>query len=110
MQFNLPVELVSRFSGDGLIARDGSGTLEHLSLVPADGPGRYTVYIDDVQVVKANTVTYSLIDPPAGIGIDEITGRITWNTGEIAIPATNSIRVRISNQVFPPMAMAWAIG
>jgi hypothetical protein len=105
VQFNLPIEPVSRFTGDGVIARDGSGTLEHLSLVPADGSGRYTVYIDDVQVVKANTVTYSLIDPPAGVGIDEITGRITWNTGEIAIPATNSIRVRISNQVFPPMAV-----
>jgi hypothetical protein len=45
VQFNLPAEPVAPFTGNGVVAGSGLGSaaLEHLALVPADGPGRYTI-------------------------------------------------------------------
>src|SRR4030095_6873515 len=37
--------------------------------------------------------------------VDALTGKLSWNLGEGPLPATNLVRVRISNQVFPPMVM-----
>jgi hypothetical protein len=106
VQFDLPADPVAGFTGDGVLAAGGGSTvLEHLALVPADGPGRYTIYVDNVQVVRANTITYSLVAPPAGVSVDALTGKLSWNLGEGPLPATNLVRVRMSNQVFPPMVM-----
>jgi hypothetical protein len=101
--FNFSRESVAAFTGDGVLAVNSPGILEALALVPADGSGRYTVYIDNVQVIRTNTLTYSLIDPPAGVSIDDTTGILYWAVGDLTVPATNSVTVSISNQVFPPM-------
>lgn len=51
--FFIPHEPISSFVGNGVLnSTTGRGTLEHLALVPADGAGAYTIYLDNLQVIE----------------------------------------------------------
>jgi len=44
--------------------------------------------------VPGQNLTYSLLESPAGMGIDDGTGQLTWNPAEDQGPGTYTIRVR----------------
>ena len=83
LDFNLPVEPCTNFSGGNSILATGKGVLEHLILRGEGGTGAYTVYVDDFQVVNtqslpgtvtmkaASTLTFSAsaTDPDPGTGL-----------------------------------------
>jgi hypothetical protein len=52
VQFFSPYEPVRAFTGNGVLETStGKGVLEHLALVPANGAGAYTLYLDNFQVI-----------------------------------------------------------
>ncbi|MDB6027696.1 MAG: hypothetical protein JWM68_3919, partial [Verrucomicrobiales bacterium] len=51
LEFDLPSEPCTNFSGGNSVLASGKGVLEHLALVGAGGTGAYTVYVDNLQVV-----------------------------------------------------------
>jgi hypothetical protein len=51
LSFFLPYEPVRGFTGNGILQTStGKGVFEHLELVPAAGPGTYTIYLDNFRV------------------------------------------------------------
>ena len=123
VEFNLPGEPMSAFTGDGtLSSATGKGVLEALALLPAAGNGPYNVYLDNFAVVTVSTnamvdpdttftltnsatdadaplqaLTFSL-DPgaPEGAEIDPDTGVFTWTPSNQS-PRTNWITVRVTD-------------
>ncbi|MEI8045113.1 MAG: immunoglobulin domain-containing protein, partial [Verrucomicrobiota bacterium] len=52
LEFFIPYEPVSAFTGNGILeSTTGKGVLEHLTLVPASGTGAYNLYLDNFQVL-----------------------------------------------------------
>ncbi|MDB6023840.1 MAG: N-acetylmuramoyl-L-alanine amidase family 2 [Verrucomicrobiales bacterium] len=122
LEFNLPSEATSAFTGNGVLAT-GKGVLEHLALVPAGGMGVYNAYFDNFQVVSVTTnlvvdtgtslsftasatdadlpgqnLTFSLgTNAPAGSEIDPATGVFSWTPDSIQGPSTNVITVTVTD-------------
>src|SRR5207344_865964 len=53
--------------------------------------------------LPANTLTYSLIAPPAGVTIST-SGVITWTPSEAQGPSTNVITTVVSDNGVPPLS------
>ncbi len=122
LEFNLPAEGVTAFTGNGVLA-SGKGVLEHLALVPAGGLGAYNVYVDNFQVVSvttnltvdtAETITFTATatdadvpgqnlsfslgtNAPAGAEIDPLSGIFTWTPDASQGPSTNVITVKVTD-------------
>lgn len=64
LTFDIDNEPTVGFSGNGVIDKGatGKGVLEHLAIVPLDGPGTYKVYLDNFEVT-------SVPEPAAYAGI-----------------------------------------
>lgn len=56
LEFDLPAEACTNFSGGNSVLASGKGVLEHLALVGAGGTGAYTVYLDNFQVVTTTAL------------------------------------------------------
>ena len=123
LEFNLPAEYCTNFSGGNSVLATGKGTFEHLALVPNGGMGAYTVYVDNFEVIwtptlpstvtlNANstfTFTASGTDPDPGSGldfgldadtvagatIDPATGAFTWTPTTSG--TTNAISVFVND-------------
>jgi N-acetyl-anhydromuramyl-L-alanine amidase AmpD len=122
LEFNLPAEPITAFTGNGVLA-PGKGVLEELALVPAGGLGQYNVYFDDFEVVTITTnlivdtgstitftatatdadlpaqnLTFSLgTNAPAGADIDPLTGLFSWIPSAAQGPSTNAITVTVTD-------------
>ncbi|NOS70645.1 MAG: hypothetical protein HOP33_12035 [Verrucomicrobia bacterium] len=55
--------------------------------------------------LPANTLSYSLINPPQGAVIDQVTGVISWTPTEAQGPSTNACSVRIADNGSPTLAV-----
>ena len=125
LEFNLPAETITAFpsSGNGVLTSTTSkGVLDHLALTPAGGMGVYNVYFDDLEVVTvstnlvvnngqtvtfsssatdadfpAQTLTFSLDNPPEGATINASTGDFSWTPSAAQAPSTNVITVRVTD-------------
>jgi hypothetical protein len=53
--------------------------------------------------IPANTLTFSIISPPAGMTIDPATGAITWAPNESQGPGINTITVIVTDDGSPPL-------
>ncbi|MDB6028121.1 MAG: hypothetical protein JWM68_4344, partial [Verrucomicrobiales bacterium] len=123
VEFNLPSEYCTNFSGGNSVLAGGKGVLEHLALAPNGGTGAYTVYLDNFEVVTTpalpSTVTMNAgsvftftasgsdpdpgnglqfgldADAPAGTSIDLTTGAFTWTPGVAG--TTNTITVFVND-------------
>ena len=123
LEFDLPAESCTNFSGGNSILSTGRGVLEHLALVPAGGTGAYTVYLDNFEVVTTTTLPGTLsmnagstltftatatdVDPgsglsfgldadaPSGASINMTSGAFTWTPSTIG--TTNSIAVFVND-------------
>src|SRR5207244_4277575 len=51
----------------------------------------------------ANTLTYSLVNPPTGANIDT-NGLITWTPSEAQGPSTNTLTTVVTDNGFPPLS------
>jgi len=75
------------FTGDGYLdSTTGKGVLDGLALTPADGTGVYTLFIDNVQSVPLQGLTYSLDVAPPDATIDQYNGLIRWT-----VPAAEGV-------------------
>ncbi len=54
--------------------------------------------------IPANTLTFSLISPPAGMMIDSTTGAINWTPTESQGPSINTITVVVTDDGSPPLS------
>ena len=54
--------------------------------------------------IPTNTLTFSLISPPAGMNINPATGEITWTPGEDQGPSVNSITVVVTDDGTPNLS------
>ena len=52
-----------------------------------------------------NTLTFSLLSPPAGMTIDPNTGAITWTPGVLQSPSTNTIKVVVTDNGLPNLSV-----
>ncbi|MDB6024368.1 MAG: hypothetical protein JWM68_591 [Verrucomicrobiales bacterium] len=123
VEFVLPAEYCTNFSGGNSVLASGKGTLEHLALVPNGGMGAYTVYVDNFEAIwtpalpstvtlNANstiTFTASATDPDPGSGfdfgldadaapgssIDAATGAFTWTPTTAG--TTNAVTVFVND-------------
>ncbi len=103
LSFNLPIEPVSSFTGNGVLeSTTGKGVLEHLALVPADGSGTYNIYLDNFAVIASNVLVFSLEGAPAGASIDPSTGRFTWTPTEAQGPGVYPMTIRVTDNRFDP--------
>ena len=133
LDFNLPAEPITAFTGDGILA-SGKGVFECLALVPVSGVGVYNIYFDDLEVVKGSTnlnvdagqtitITNTASDAdrdPSGIGqlltfslgasaptnavIDPDTGVFTWTPLPEQSPSTNIIPVIVTDNGSPALS------
>jgi len=89
----------SLVGGNGLLeSTTGKGVLENVGLVPADGLGEYTVYLDNFQSVGPNSIRFSLDPPsPPDATIDPFSGVIHWVTPAVA--STNTFTVRATDHL-----------
>jgi len=85
--------------GNGLLeSSTGKGVLENIGLVPADGLGDYTIYLDNFQSVGPNAIRFNLDPPsPPDATIDPFTGVIHWTTPAVA--STNLFTVRATDHL-----------
>ncbi len=133
LEFDFPTELIAAFPGSGngvLSSTTGKGVLEHLAIVPNDGNGAYTVYLDNFEVVTPSSnfvvdtgktitmnnsatdaddpkqaLTFSL-EPgaPDNAEIDSKSGTLTWTPRADQSPSTNVIGIRVSDDGTPNMS------
>jgi hypothetical protein len=61
LDFNLPAEPCTNFSGGNSILAAGRGVLEHLILRGEGGTGAYTVYIDNFSVVSTTNLPTTVV-------------------------------------------------
>jgi hypothetical protein len=54
--------------------------------------------------IPANTLTFSLLSPPAGMNINPSTGAISWTPTEAQGPSTNTITVRVTDNGSPNLS------
>src|SRR5207302_2023015 len=54
--------------------------------------------------LPANTLTFSLVSPPAGMIIDPSSGVLTWTPTEAQGPSTNAIRVKVTDNGTPALS------
>src|SRR5213080_2387146 len=54
--------------------------------------------------LPANTLTFSLVSPPAGMSIDPSSGVLTWTPTEAQGPSTNVISVKVTDNGSPPLS------
>src|SRR4029453_11438532 len=54
--------------------------------------------------LPANTLTFTLISPPAGAAINPVTGMFTWTPTEAQGPSTNVISVRVTDNGSPNLS------
>ncbi len=107
LRFNIPVEPVTSFSGNGVLeSTTGKGVLQHLALVGDAGNGEYRVWFDNFTLSETNAVTYSL-DPgaPPGATIDPLTGVFTWDT-QSQTGGVYTVTVRATDNSSPPLSDA----
>ena len=105
LQFDLPEEPVSPFTGNGVLeSTTGLGVLEHLTIAPGSASVDHDVYLDNFVVVENNTLTYSLIAPPAGATIDPQTGIITWSPTAAQAGAAYTLTVQVIDAGSPPLS------
>ncbi len=105
LSFNLPVEPVRAFTGNGVLSSaTGKGTIEHLAFVPGAGSGAYNVYLDNFTQTLPNALTYSLdAGAPAGAMINATNGTFNWTAPSVASPVTNTFTVRVTDNGMPSM-------
>lgn len=99
LEFDLPAERIVNFSGGNgrLETASGLGVLEHLTLVPADGPGEYKIFLDNFEVNSPVFRQFSLgSGAPPGAAVGAETGVFSWTPSEAQGPSTNQITVRVS--------------
>ena len=105
LQFDLPFESVSAFNGNGVLeSTTGLGVLEHLAIAPGSASVDHDVYLDNFVVVENNTLTYSLIAPPAGATIEPQTGVIAWSPTAAQAGADYTLTVQVIDAGSPPLA------
>ena len=105
LQFDLPSESVSAFTGNGMLeSTTGLGVLEHLTIAPGSASVDQDVYLDNFVVVENNTLTYSLVGPPAGAAIDPRTGVINWSPTAAQAGAAYTLTVQVIDAGSPPLA------
>ncbi len=105
LQFDLPFESVSTFTGNGVLeSTTGLGVLEHLAIAPGSASVDHDVYLDNFVVVENNTLTYSLIAPPAGATIDPQTGVITWSPTAAQAGIAYTFTVQVTDAGSPPLS------
>ncbi|MDB6025946.1 MAG: putative Ig domain protein [Verrucomicrobiales bacterium] len=133
LEFDLPNEAIAAFPGSGngvLSTTTGKGVLEHLAIVPNNGNGAYTVYLDNFEVVMPSSLfvvdtgktitmnnsaadaddpkqalTFSL-EPgsPEGAEIDSKSGTLTWTPTAAQSPSTNVIGIRVTDDGTPTLS------
>src|SRR5213078_1131652 len=54
--------------------------------------------------LPANTLTFSLVSPPAGMSIDPSSGVLTWTPTETQGPSTNVISVKVTDNGTPALS------
>src|SRR5439155_13438835 len=54
--------------------------------------------------LPTNTLTFSLVSPPAGMSIDPISGVVTWRPTEAQGPSTNLIKVKVTDNGTPALS------
>ena len=105
LQFNLPTEPVRGFTGNGVLeSTTGLGALEHLAIAPGSASIDHDVYLDNFVVVENNTLTYSLVAPPAGATIDPQTGVITWSPTAVQAGAAYTLTVQVTDAGSPSLS------
>ena len=131
LDFNLPAETISAFSGNGVLAT-GKGVLEHLAIVPNGGMGAYTIYLDEFETLStisgnnitidtgdtltfgctatdpdlpAQDFTYSLgAGAPTNAVIDDASGAFSWKTTPEQGGTTNVITVTVTDSGSPTLS------
>lgn len=104
LEFDLPHEPAHSFSGGNevLFTPSGLGVLEHLAIVPLDGPGVYNLYLDDLVVLVPKTLEFALEgNTPAGAAIDPATGVFSWTPVETQPPGVYPFTVRVTDSQIP---------
>ena len=117
LEFNLPSEPCTNFSGGNSILAAGKGVLEHLVLYGTGGTGAYTVYLDNFEVVTTTnlpaTVTMKAGSTLSftGVGSDPNPGAgLNFSIdGDFATAHTNAV-INETNGVFAWMAATNDIG
>ena len=124
LEFDLPTEACTNFSGGNSVLAAGKGVLEHLALVAAAGTGTYTIYVDNFEVVtttslpgtvtmksyskltftasatdpESNPLTYGLeLGAPSEAIIDSASGAFTWTPPSTYDGTTNDITVYVED-------------
>jgi hypothetical protein len=54
--------------------------------------------------IPANTLSYSLLNAPAGLSIDPGTGTLTWTPSEAQGPSSNTVVVQVTDNGVPPLS------
>jgi len=54
--------------------------------------------------LPANTLAFSLVDPPAGASIDPLTGALAWTPDESQGPGVYTLTVRVTDDGAPPLS------
>ncbi|MCX8092344.1 MAG: peptidoglycan DD-metalloendopeptidase family protein, partial [Verrucomicrobiae bacterium] len=106
LDFNLPDEPLVGLTGNGLLeSPTGRGVLEHLALVPNDGPGAYNVYLDNLAQTLSHRLTFSLdAGAPPGATIHPTNGTFTWTPTEAQGPGVYNLTVRVTDNGSPPLS------
>ncbi len=133
VEFDIPNEIVTGFPGSGngtLTSTTGKGVLEHLAIVPNDGSGIYTIYVDNFEILvpSANFVvdtgktiiltngatdadlprqalTFSLEpNAPTNAVIDSKTGTFQWTPTSEQSGTTNVFGIRVTDDGVPALS------
>src|SRR6185503_12991449 len=54
--------------------------------------------------IPANTLSFSLLSPPAGMSLDANSGVLSWTPTEAQSPSTNLITVKVSDNGLPALS------
>jgi hypothetical protein len=53
--------------------------------------------------LPSNSLTYSLVQGPAGMGVDRVSGQVRWTPSETQGPSTNTIIVSVTDDASPAL-------